>query len=691
MHEQILDLLRRGQTDAALQQARVAVSAAPEEASAQRMLGLALQQAGQDAAARAAIERAIELAPDDPEGHFDLATLLFGEHRQEAAQEALGRSIALDPNQFDAYLIQAQLALGRGDLDEAERQRKLAARVDAAHPHLAAIDGMLALRRGDGEQAQRILATALQAAPEDPQLLYALGFAYMQLGHLAFAEQAFRKVVERVPAAVNLQALIADLLRQQGRPADAAEAMAPLLADPARATPGLVRLAGELELEADRPQNAIVHLRQALASQPDDRRTLRAALAAWRRLGDADDARASLEAGLATSARSHDLWQARLAVETPGTPAARDVIERWVAAMPTSVEAQELRMADQMMRGELDAATATAARIVEQEPGRMSAELRLYQDLLERDPRAAVARCESLLPNAQDAPSRARIEAWLALAHDRAGNPAQAAGLWQSLQAVQAAQRLAPWTPGAGDADWPAMGEADALAPRVALLWGAPGSGVERVAGMLAGMLPALRSDRFGPRPPPDFLQKFTSIAALRDGTLDPHQALAQWRDTLSARGVPGGGPVIDWLPYWDNSLLLSLRPHLPEARLLVVLRDPRDMLLDWLAFGSPLPLALESATEAARWLAAVLEQVADLHEAELYPHRLLRLDDSIDDAAALARQVGEALPATLPEPRGELGPPRFPAGHWRAYREALADAFAALAPVAARLGYAAD
>ena len=46
MHDKILDLLRRGETDAALQQARVAASATPEDAAAQRQLAIVLQQAG---------------------------------------------------------------------------------------------------------------------------------------------------------------------------------------------------------------------------------------------------------------------------------------------------------------------------------------------------------------------------------------------------------------------------------------------------------------------------------------------------------------------------------------------------------------------------------------------------------------------------------------------------------------------
>ena len=690
MHDKILDLLRRGETDAALQQARVAASAAPGDAAAQRQLAMVLQQTGDYESARAAVARAIELAPDDPEAHFDLAALLLSERQHDAGQAALGRSIALDPNQFEAYLIQAQLALGRGDLDEAERQRKLAARVDDEHPHLAAIDGMLALRRGDGERAQQILANAVQRTPEDPQLLYALGFAYMQLGHLAFAEQAFRKVIERVPVAVNLHALIADLLRQQGHPGEAAEAMAPLLADAEKATPGLLRLAGELELEANRPEAALAHLRQALAARPDDPQILRAALEAWRRLGNTGDARAALDAALATTRESADLWRARLAVEAPGAPGATEVIERWLEAMPGSIEAHEMRMADHILRGDAGAATATASKILELEPGRYSAELRLFQDLLENDPAAAVARCESLLPQAQDAPSRARIEAWLALAHDRAGHPAQAAQLWQSLHAAQSAQRIAPWMPSAARENWPAMGNVDGQAPRAALLWGAPGSGVERVAGLLSGMLPALRSDRFGPRPPRDPFQRFAAIGELQEGTLAPEEVVSRWREALAARQLPDG-QVIDWLPYWDNILLLALRPHLPNALLLIVLRDPRDMLLDWLAFGAPLPLALASAGEAARWMATVMEQVADLHDADLYPHQLLRVDESLDDGVALARQLGEALPANLPVPPREVGPARFPAGHWRDYRDALSDAFAQLTPVAVRLGYPAD
>ena len=182
-------------------------------------------------------------------------------------------------------------------------------------------------------------------------------------------------------------------------------------------------------------------------------------------------------------------------------------------------------------------------------------------------------------------------------------------------------------------------------------------------------------------------MQSVFTPAQLVSGEITAQQLVADWRAALPARGISDGN-VIDWLPWWDNALLLALRPQLPEAVLMIAVRDPRDMLLDWLAFSAPAPFALASLPEAAAWLAGVLEQVAVLHEQGLFPHRLLKVDDSMDDAQALAAAAGAALEIEMPVPAGPLGTPRLAAGRWRAYAQALAGPFAQLAPVARRLGY---
>ena len=686
-HATTIDALRRGAAPEALAAAREAVAAQPDDATAQRLLAAALRLSGEREAALEAIDRAIDLAPDDANLHLERAGLMLDGRKLDEAEASLARSVGLDPNQFPAYIIQGQLALGRGDLDEAERLTRTAARMAPEHPQVAALEGMLALRKGDPDRALGVLSRASERSPNVPQVQHALGFAYLAKGHLAFAEQAFRKLLERDDTSRALRALLADLLRRQNRPAEAADMLVPLL-ERDDAPPALMRLVGEIDLLAGRNEQALGHLKRALALRPDDRRTLVATIEAWRRLDAADEARSVLDAALATHPESVDLWHARLAFEPMLGGGAQEVVARWQQAMPDFIPALEAQSALHDHAGDTEAADALAHRIVELQPGHTQAELRIVNRLRRDEPAAAVARLEAHIDKASDPRIKRNLRNLLGHAHESAGDPGQAITTWSALHADVVNQRLPlPAHVGAPDR-LPALAPLPEPAPGVLFLWGPPGSLVERVALTFELAGGPLNSDRLGSQPPVDFLQRFDSAQALRDGSLDPAATIAQWRDALPARGRRDSN-IFDWLLWWDNAFLAALRPHLPEALLLVVLRDPRDMLLDWLAFGGPVPYALPSPAEGARWLAAGLEQVATLHEGDLFPHRLVRLDGIETDSAAIAKAVAESLDIPLPAAQqGQLGAPHFPAGHWRAYAEPLAEAFAVLTPVARRLGY---
>jgi hypothetical protein len=176
----------------------------------------------------------------------------------------------------------------------------------------------------------------------------------------------------------------------------------------------------------------------------------------------------------------------------------------------------------------------------------------------------------------------------------------------------------------------------------------------------------------------------------LLDGRLDPSFFVSQWRAALPGRGV-GTGAVFDWLLWWDNALVRALRTNLPEALLMVGIRDPRDMLLDWLAWGpANSPFALESPMAGAQWMAQVMGQLADLHERDLFPHSIVPLDVIQSDPQALVGVVNKALGLQLPPPpRNALGTHRLAPGAWRHFAQPLAQEFALLTPVAVRLGYA--
>jgi len=687
MYESIIDALRRGAADEALPAAREAVAAQPQDPDAQRLLAAALRLGGERDAAIAAIDQAIALAPDDANLHLDRAGLLLQERKLEEAEAAAARSIGLDPNKFPAYIVQAQLALGRGDLDEAGRLTRTAARIAPEHPQIAALDGTLALRRGDADLALAILSQAAERFPGEPTLRHALGFAYLAKGHLAFAEQAFRNLRDAQPDSRPLRALVAELLRRQGRPAEAADELAPLLDGPA-ATPGLRRMLGEMELEAGRNERARELLRDALRAQPGDRRTILAATEAWRRLGDAEGARATLDPLLAEHPQHVDLWRARLLFEEFAGDAARAVIARWREAAPDSVAALQAQITLHDVAGEPEQAEALAHRIIQLQPGHAQAELRIIEGLLRRDPDGAIARVEDLIERAEGEPAKRNLRQLLGRTLAGAGRAATAVETWAGLHAEVVPERLPLPQPSEPRDEWPELATPGQPAPPVLLLWGAPGSLVERLAITLDSAGAPLRADRYGSQPPADLFQRFRTIDELASGTADPAALVAEWRAALPGRGIKDA-PVFDWLLWWDNAALLALRPYLPEARLLVAVRDPRDMLLDWLAFGAPAPFALESPEAGAQWLARVLGQIADLHEDRLMPHRLLRMDGIAEDPAALAQALSEILQTRVPPaPRARLGASRFPPGHWRAFAEPLGEAFELLEPVARRLGY---
>jgi len=690
MQEQILAALRRGANDEALALARIQVDTRPDAAQSYRLLAMALQARGERDAALAAVETAIGIAQEDPEAHFLRAVILGGTRDLDAARQALAQAIELDPNQFGAYILQAQLALGRRDLDEAARLATLAGRLEPEHPWVLAIEGMVALGRGQDAAALALLSKAGERAPDDPQVLLPLALAYIANGHHAFAEQALRKLVEDHGGALPWRALLAETLARQRRPAEGLEVLAPALAD-AAVPPALLRLAGELELAAGRADAALPWLRQALAALPHDTRAVVAAMTAWQRLGEQGDARSTLDALLVAAPQSGVLWQARLSLEDEDIDSARGLVARWSEAMPEAPAVLEARMRLAMRSGEEDSALALAHELAARVHDSGPAHSLIVEVLQRRDPDAAIAHVSDLLEQAGSDQAREVLSARLALLEDGAGRPAAALGRWEALAAQRAPSRLplppvslpahdtaaGPWP------EWSARGDgSEAL--QTLFLWGPPGSCVENVASMLARVR-GFRADRMTARAPDDVFQRFDSIPGLSSAQLDPEQAAQGWRTGLQTRGIDGVN-VIEWLVWWDNALLRVLRPHVPAAGLLFVLRDPRDMLLQWVAFGSPMQFALPSVDEAAWWLERRLVQV--LEASSLYRVAVLRIDGSESDGPALAGLLSRMMAMEIEAGGRPLSRAHFAPGHWRRYADVLAGPFARLAPVAKALGY---
>lgn len=684
----IIQALREGANDAALAQARQWAAEAPQDAQAQRWLAIALKQSGQVEQAREVIEQAIALAPEDSDLHFTHAGLLLGARDVDAAQQALGRSVEANPNQLGAYIMQAHLALARGDAEEAARLLRLGERIDADNPQLMGLGGVLALRSGERERALQLLSQASQQAPEDAQILHALGMAYQANGHLAFAEQAFGRVLALHPQMLPLRLQLARLQHAQGRPEEALTQVRAMLADAPEA-PGLLRIAGELSLQLGQDREALDWLRKAVQAMPGEPRALEAAMQAWWRLRELEDARGVLDALLQAHPQQPALWRARMQLAEMLQEDPRDVLQLWLAEVPDSVAALETRMGLQARDGMRAEADASARAILELAPGHGPANLQLLAGLMADDPEAAVARTDELLAQAVGEQNRSLLQDWRANALEAAGRHAEAVQVWSDLQATLAASRAPLPTPTAAPAQWPALAEGGA-GNAVVFVFGLPGSGLERLLPALGNWFSVWRADRFGSNPPNDAFQYLDSAGRIASGDLSADVCMRSFEAAMPGRGIEGAA-IIDWLPWWDNALLQVLRPHLPAARLLYALRDPRDMLLQWLRGNLVgVPFAMASVDEAAQWMASALRQLIDLRDGQLLPMHLLRLDENRKE---LAREVlADALDLDLSQaPLVDAMTSPQPPGHWRQYREVLAGPFATLQPVAVALGYPAE
>lgn len=687
MQEQILQAFQRNANDEAAALAQQWVDQSPGQAEPLSWLATALRQQGDIDAALAALDQALALQPDDAALHLQRATLLLTGRQFEAANEALARTTELDPNQLDGYLIQAHMALAQRDFERAQSLSRVASRLAPEHPQLLAIDGMIALHQGDADKALALLNHAAQQQPDDPRILYGLGFAFLAKDHLAFAEQTFRKIVQAQPDSLPMMSLVADLCLRQGKADLAVQMLEQMLASGQGNVPGVRRMAAMIQLQAGQPQAAVEHAVALLQGHGIDRQVLQVALMAWEQLGADAQAREVLDPLLEQHGQDHGLWLARLAVEPVGSEAAAAVAQRWVEAMPGHVPAWEVRMRLHDMLSQPEQAEAVARRIIELEPGRASGEQRVVGALLARNEAdAAVAHVQAMIERADEA-ARPGLRTWLGGVQDGAQRQADAVATWLDVRQAEAGQRLALPPQAKSPMNWPEMADITEDAhDRPLFITGLPGSGVERAISVIGAASPVVRTDRFGDTPPNDPFQRYDTLAALASGELSAEALVQQWRDALPGRGIANGN-IIDCLLWWDNGLLWSLRQHLPQGRLLVVLRDPRDMLLEWLAFGGSYPFALNSIAEATGWLQRSLEQLANLHDQSLYPVVVMRIDGVENSPQGMAQLLEQVFGNPFPV-LDRLPPARLLAGHWRQYRDVLGAAFNNLTPVAVRLGY---
>lgn len=691
MLKDTIELHRLGRLDEAEQGYREHLKAEPNDADALHLLGLLRHQRGATAEAEDLLTRAHALAPEKAGIELTLGTVRFQDGDFDGAHTHYEKALALDPNIGAAHSGLGQVAMMRGDRERAEQHFRIALRAGEDAQALGGL-GSLLLERDDLEAALRHLGRAADLAPNDPAIQFALGRAFARRGTESFAEKAFENALRVKPDLHAARQALASIVLKAKRPREAETHYRMLLSNPATESAGHVGL-GDVARAEERHADAVAAYRSALALDPDQSAPARALAWSLMRLGRNDEAIAAYDDYLSRHPGDHDVLTARADLLML-IGRYRDAAADWQAIStrnPADMQAQSrLALLDEQM-GLLDAADAKAALVLRAQPADVEMMLIRIRALMRTGDDDGA---RSLLDRMAELPLRVGPQRlrwnYLGRLHDRAGNADEA------VHCFVEAQRGTPASMPGLDTPRPEL--EIALTEPVGTRWeqapvlllGTPGSGVERVAALLADQpeLTVLR-DRIGAlQRVDDFNQpRFPHYC----GDLDDAEREAlreRYLAPLRAARVPLDRTLVDWLPRWDAHLLALVRRAMPGTRIVIVERDLRDALLNWLAFGWAPGFPCSDLPAFSAWLGRARDHL-NYADALDEPRRFVvgadaLLDDPLANGTELARFLGlDALEpgsnfSAMKHGTGGLAV-RFPRGHWQRYREALAEPFALL------------
>jgi tetratricopeptide (TPR) repeat protein len=679
-----------------LEQARVQLAAARAERPADphlRFLDAALAaREGRFRDAAIALVELLAFVPDSA-----LATLLHGRVQYrlgqvDAARASFDDALSLDPRLAGVYFQPSDVAVLNADLGAAQTRYREGLQADPSNEELRlALAGVL-LRQGELDDVLFELQPLLERAEPSPSArLLAAATELVRSRYdqaLALLDQIGTESAgsELAPALLRLQ-----VLYWAGRLAQADRLAGQLL----EGHPDLYQvwvLRAEILLAGGRLQAAFDAAGRALTSRPQHARAIRTQAVALLRLDTGLTGEALLLRHLEDHPNDSPSWRALLAfmanrqAHAEAIPMAR----RWTEACPLEADSHADLAALLEHQGELDAAMQAARSALRLQSDHINALLVAARaELRIGRPGPVLAKLDRVLPAGLEQGQQEARLALLARAADAQKDPELAAQRWQERHRDSPSlATLRPFPAAAQVRVPPAQGPHAPASDRVAFLIGLPGSGVQHLAASLQqhpGI--ALLSDRFSAAGRFDGFSQ-PDWATLQRG-LSEGQAMIlrrRWRKALQRQGtLPASRLLVDWLPHIDVLLHSAIASIFPGAPVIVVERDLRDTLLDWLAFPGQHRLRFESAALAGEWLAAAASHYRAITESDRTPLVRVRFEDLLAEpqatldraSAALGLETG-LISLRTERTLGDL-PGFHPPGHSSAYQDALSEAFKAL------------
>lgn len=215
-------LASRGDHRQAIDLYRQVLALDANHAGARFAYGVSLREVGQRDAAARELQAAIALAPGAARAHVELSRTQFQRRSYTEALAAADAALALKPPPVEGWLVRADALEAMGRTDEALRALASAAAAapKAPMPHLRT--GMIEQQRGQLDAASRAYRRALEIDRRQPVALNNLAvIALERKSNLAEAEGWAREATRLNPRAAQMQHTLGDVLRAQGKKAEA--------------------------------------------------------------------------------------------------------------------------------------------------------------------------------------------------------------------------------------------------------------------------------------------------------------------------------------------------------------------------------------------------------------------------------------------------------------------------------------
>lgn len=690
MLEEILKVHQSGQLDDAEQRYREWLAFNPDDPEALHLLAILRRQRNDPGEALTLAQKAVDMVPERANYQLTLAGLRMHVRDFDAAAQGFETALRINPNLPGAALGLAQIALWRRDFEAAQAALGRAERIDPEHPQVQFQKANLAQARGDHERAVRLYLDLAKRAPNEASLHANLAHSFVALGQTGFAEQALRNAVGLKPDYAAARISLAQLLLREGRPAEALpEFELALQHHPDHP----LALAGRADIRRAQGDlgGALEDYRTAHDQAPDVASITASLILTLASNGEVDAARERLLEAVQRQPANPELRRLQLQLHRHDIEAFLAVCREWLALDPHNLEPAE-RMAIQLeLLGRYDEADAVATDVLKTDSRAGFARLQLARSALRNNaPELAQEQLNRLPEAGLNLAARAERHQLRGLTRDRLGDHAGAVEAWQANHRLQTGQAASVLPPAPSDIPLPARaGGSEDTEPT--FLIAVPGAGSEGLVALLGHGGVRVLTDRFGGHPRPDAIATGEFVELSRQAATDPDAVdafRAGYLAGLSSIDQVAEPGLVDWLPFPDLRYLSLLAAAFPRARYLVVERDLRDSLLAWLSRGTAQAVGVpEDLAAAGTWLAAL-----DAHLAAALEHmpaeRVLRIKASdIGQPQTLAARIAGFLGdvnitlgdhSDFQRTRGGL-PTALPDGHWQAYAEVLAPAFASL------------